>query len=55
MISVHHVLLTCSIFYVFQIDFVKVKCVVELQGIEHARLVNKVLEENDYDPVWDGD
>ncbi len=39
----------------YQIDFVKVKCVVELQGIEHARQVNKVLEENGYDPVWDGD
>ena len=37
------------------IDFVKVKCVVELQGLEHARLIDKMLEENGYDPVWDGD
>ncbi len=37
------------------IDFVKVKCVVELQGLEHAMLIDKVLEENGYDPVWDGD
>mmetsp|Transcript_24717 Transcript_24717/g.37838 ORF Transcript_24717/g.37838 Transcript_24717/m.37838 type:complete len:489 (+) Transcript_24717:78-1544(+) len=37
------------------IDFVKVKCVVELQGLEHARLIDKILEENGYDPVWDGD
>ena len=37
------------------IDFVKVKCVVELQGLEHARLIDKMLEENGYDPIWDGD
>jgi len=37
------------------IDFVKVKCVVELQGLEHAKHVHAILEENGYDPVWDGD
>ena len=37
------------------IDYVKVKCVVELQGREHAMLIDKILEENGYDPVWDGD
>lgn len=37
------------------VDFVKVKCVIELQGLEHARKIHKILEENEYDPVWDGD
>jgi threonine dehydratase len=37
------------------IDFVKVKCVVELQGLEHAERIDKVLVENGYEPVWDGD
>ena len=37
------------------IDHVKVKCVVEIQGKEHAMELRKALIENGYDPVWDDD
>ncbi|KAL3801005.1 hypothetical protein HJC23_002298 [Cyclotella cryptica] len=37
------------------IDHVKVKCVVELQGKEHAQRVKQALVENGYDPVWDNE
>jgi len=35
------------------IDHVKVKVVVELQGKEHAHKIQQVLTENGYAPVWD--
>ena len=37
------------------IDFVKVKCVVELQGLEHAKQIDKILVDNGFEPVWAGD
>ncbi len=37
------------------IDFVKVKCVVELQGLEHAKKIDKILVDNGFEPVWAGD
>ena len=35
------------------IDHVKVKVVVELQGKEHAREIERALTEHGYNPVWD--
>lgn len=35
------------------IDHVRLKCVVELQGKEHAQEIKKALVEQGYDPVWD--
>ena len=37
------------------IDHVKVKCVVELQGKEHAKRIKTALVENGYNPIWDSE
>jgi len=35
------------------IDHVRVKCVLELQGKDHAKELKRALEEKGYNPVWD--
>lgn len=37
------------------IDHVKVKCVVELQGKEHAMRLRDALVAEGYDPIWDNE